>query len=128
MPTRTESALVAVFGNPFEAQAAAKELVTNAFAGNRIHIVSQAQPDPSTNTSGGYPGAGRHDQDVERWLVSVFGQASKTECQHYEEAVREGKAVVGVSTPDQMVDRAAEILNHHSPIKTMLARVPQPRA
>jgi hypothetical protein len=55
----------------------------------------------------------------------VFGHDSNTERQRYEEAVRNGKALLGVNTPDQMIHKAADILNHHLPVETVLARVPQ---
>ncbi len=48
MPTRTESAVVAVFSTISDAQAAAGELTANAFAGDHIHIASEstgANPD-----------------------------------------------------------------------------------
>jgi hypothetical protein len=128
MPTKTESALVAVFGNPSDAQAAARELVRNAFAGDRIQIASEAQADDrSADWQGEFLRVGYHDKDIERWLVSIFGPCSKIECQHYAGVVSRGKAAVALSTPHQMVDKAAHILNHHSPITTMLARVAQQR-
>jgi hypothetical protein len=125
MRTTTESAVVAIFGDSSAAQAAAAELVTNAFAGDRIHITSESQPTPSNHGSVQNPRVGDLQPDVKRWVESVFGHDSDTERQRYEEAVRNGKAVLEVSTPDQMVGKAADILNHHLPVETVLARVPQ---
>jgi hypothetical protein len=125
MRTTTESAVVAIFGDSSAAQAAAAELVTNAFAGDRIHITSESQPTPSNHGSVQNPRVGDLQPDVKRWVESVFGHDSDTERQRYEEAVRNGKALLGVSTPDQMVGKAADILNHHLPVETALARVPQ---
>ena len=124
MRTTTESAVVAIFGDSSAAQAAAAELVTNAFAGDRIHITSESQPTPSNHGSVQNPRVGDLQPDVKRWVESVFGHDSDTE-QRYEEAVRNGKALLGVSTPDQMVGKAADILNRHLPVETVLARVPQ---
>jgi hypothetical protein len=128
MTTTTESAVVAIFGDSSAAEAAATELVTNAFAGDRIHITSESQPTPSNHGSVQNPRVGDLQPDVKRWVESVFGHDSDTERQRYEEAVRTGKTVLGVSTPDQMVGKAADILNHHLPVETVLARVPQQRA
>ena len=104
-----ESAVVAIFGDSSAAEAAAAELVTNAFAGDRIHITSASQPTASNHDSVQNPRVGDLQPDVKRWVESVFGYDSDTEQQRYEEAVRNGKAVVGVSTPDQMVGKAADI-------------------
>jgi len=125
MMTTIESAVVAIFGDSSAAEAAAAELVTNAFAGDRIHITSASQPAASNHGSVQNPRLGDRQPNVKRWVESVFGYDSDTEQQHYEEAVRNGKAVLGVSTPDQMVGKAADILNHHLPVETVLARVPQ---
>ena len=117
MQTRTQSTLAAVFGTASEAHAAARELVTNAFAGDHIHILSERQ------TADGRPGrsAGYREPDLKHWLASMFGRASTSDRQHYEEVMREGKAIVGVSTPYQMVSRAAEILSHHAPLETTVS-------
>ena len=120
----TESAVVAIFGDSFAAKAAATELINNAFAGDRIHI-AETQPVPSNPDSVGSSRVAHHEADVNHWSESVFGQNNQTERQHYEEAVRNGKALLGVTTPDQMVGEAADILNHYSPLETILARVPQ---
>lgn len=123
MLMRTESALVAVFGSPSDAQAAAKELVTNSFAEDHIHVIAERQPSAAESRPTEQP-AGYYEQSVGRWCESIFGPGSKTEQQQYEEAVRRGKTLIGVSTPDQMLDKAVEILNHHSPVETVMAQRP----
>lgn len=119
--TTTESAVVAVFGSSSEAEAAAAELVTNAFASDHIHLAKTPVPSEHTSVQ---PPAGHREPDVRQWMESIFGHDSETERQHYEEAVRSGRTLLGVSTPDQMAADAADILNHHGPVETILARNP----
>lgn len=121
MPSKSESSLVAVFGNVSEAEAAATDLVKNAFAGDHIHILSESNSPRSDDDTTEYARAGHAVQDVERWSALVFGRASKAEYQHYKKAARRGKALVGVSTPSQMVDDATEVLTRHAPLETVVA-------
>lgn len=124
MLTRTESVVVAVFGNSFVADAAAAELVTNAFASDHIHLAAETPLAPSEHDLV-QPRAGHREPDARHWVESVFGQDSETERQHYEEVVHNGRTLLGVSTPDQMAADAVDILNHHEPMETILARLPQ---
>ena len=124
MPISTESTVVAVFGNSVAAEAAAAELVTNAFASDHIHLTAKA-PAVSSMHQSIQPPAGHREPDVQHWVESVFGQDSETERQHYEEVVRDGSTLLGVSTPDQMAADAADILNHLEPMETIPARIPQ---
>ena len=123
MPTNTESAVVAVFHNSVAADAAAAELVTNAFASDHIHLAAKT-PTPCEHTLVQLP-AGHREPDVQQWVESVFGQDSETEREHYEEVVHNGGTLLGVTTPDQMAAEAADIVNHHEPVETILARIPQ---
>ncbi len=125
MLTPTESAVVAVFGNSYAAEAAAAELVTNAFASDRIHLAAKAPSTSSNKQESIQPQAGHREPDVQQWVESVFGQDSESERQHYEEVVRDGRTLLGVSTPDQMAAAAADIVNHHEPVETILAHIPQ---
>jgi hypothetical protein len=116
MPKRIESAIVAVFRNISDAQAAAGELTANAFAGDHIHLASEnnkAVPaiDPPQSRE-----AGHLEKNVESWCEATFGQNQKIERDRFENVVRGGNALLGLDTPEQMMDTAAEILNHHSPV------------
>src|SRR4051794_14049402 len=115
--TRTESAVIAEFDDPSAAQAAAAELTASAFAGDHIHVVSDTPSIPPNDKPVPYPAIEHDERDIKGWLESVCGQDSETERPHYERAVRNGKVLLGVSTPDQMVDTVAEILTHHSPLE-----------
>lgn len=97
--------------------------MNNAFAGDHIHIVPEMEPSRSDKRGIKCPRAGHLDRDLRRCFSSVFGPVGNAERRHYAEAVHEGKAVVAVSTPYQMVERAAEILNHHAPVEAVLSQV-----
>ncbi|MBV8552349.1 MAG: hypothetical protein JOY54_13685 [Acidobacteriaceae bacterium] len=117
MQTKTDSALVAVFRDLSEAHAAARELTSHAFAEDHIHLAADPnRSNPCTNTAARYPGSGYYQQDFDHWLEAMFPWGTETGHQHYETAVRDGKALLGLSTPEQMLDRAADILCRHSPI------------
>lgn len=118
MPINTESAVVAVFDNSVAAEAAAAELVANAYASDHIHLAAK------TPAGSEQPGAGHREPDIKQWVESVFAQDNETERQHYEEVVRDGSTLLGVSTPDQMAGQAADILNRYEPAETVLARIP----
>ena len=118
MRTNTESAIVAEFRSFLEAEAAVGELAANAFAGDHIHVTSDAMQArvPAEVAPPEYGGAAHYDKDVRQWLESMFGQNAGIEQQPYENAVQTGRILVGVTTPEQMADRAADILGHHSPL------------
>lgn len=111
MSTRTESAVVAVFDGTSQAQAAAAELTANGFAGDHIHIASSGAQVATMSR----PAVRSHERGVDDLLEEVRGERSETERCQYEQAVDEGKAVLGVRTPMQMKDKAAEILSRHGP-------------
>ena len=116
MPKRTESALVAVYRNLSEAEAAAGELTAHAFAEDHIHLVSEHNRAVVSAGSQAPPDAGHMEEDVPTWCAATFGRAEERERHRYESAVRHGKVLLGLDTPEQMLDMAAEILKHHSPV------------
>jgi hypothetical protein len=83
--TKTDSRVVAVFRDLPTAQAAADELIANAFAEDHIYI----SPESS-------------NQDLQ------------------ESVARLGTIMLTLVIPQQTVDIAADILNHHSPVKLRL--------
>jgi hypothetical protein len=118
MQTKTESAVVAEFRGFSEAGEAVRELEANAFAGDHIHVTSDltqasAPADVPLPQCGG---AGHYEKDVRQWLESMFGQNADTDQGSCENALHAGRVLVGVTTPEQMLDRAADILSHHSPV------------
>ncbi len=123
MPTRTESAVVAVFDGTSQAHAAAAELTANAFAGDHIHIASSDAEVATIST----PAIRSHQRGVDDLLQEVSGERSETKRCQYEQAVEEGKALLGVRTPMQMKDKAAEILSRHGPRDVRLENTVQHR-
>lgn len=116
MLKKTESAVVAVFSNISDAKAAAGELTANAFAGDHIHLaLSNTKAGPAMNPPRSRY-AGHLEENVESWCDTTFGHNREIERERYEDALRNGNALLGLDTPEQMVDTAAEILNRHSPV------------
>ena len=124
MPTRTESALVAVFDGTSQAQAAAAELTANGFAGDHIHIASSDAKVRVESIS--TPAVRSHQRGVDDLLEEVRGERRETERCQYEQAVDEGKALLGVRTPMQMKDKATEILSHHGYVDVRFENTVQP--
>jgi hypothetical protein len=131
MPTKTEAAVVAVFRNISDAQAAAGELTANAFAGDHIHIAAEnTESTPRTDQQPSRD-AGHLEKNVESWCKATFGQNQETERDHYKRIVHGGNALLGLDTPEQMVGTATDILNHHSPVdlaRHEVRRVPRSRS
>ena len=123
LPVRTEAAVVAVFRGLPEAQAAAAELTANAFAGDHIHLTSDAsRSHPHTRDGSAYLGSGDHVGNLDNWLKAMFLWNSHNDRHRYDNVVRSGNVLLGVTTPEQMVDTAANILHHQSPIDLRVHR------
>jgi hypothetical protein len=123
LSARTESAVIAVFRDLPEAQAAAAELTANAFAGDHIHLTSDAnRSHPCSHSGSRYSGSGRYEGNLDNWLEAMFPEDGENERQRYDEDVRSGKVLLGVTTPQQMLDTAADILHHQSPIDLRVHR------
>src|ERR1035438_8814010 len=116
IPTKTEAAVVAVFRNISDAQAAAGELTANAFAGDHIHIAAEDTESTARANPQSSRDAGHLEKNVESWCKATFGQNQETERDHYKRIVHGGNALLGLDTPEQMVGTATDILNHHSPV------------
>ena len=116
MQAKTESAVVAEFRSLPEAEGAIEELVANAFSGEHIHVTSDMTQARAPADMPLPHSAARYEKDLRHWLESMFGQTADTEQPKYENAVHAGSVLVGVSTPEQMLDKAADILTHYSPL------------
>jgi uncharacterized protein (TIGR02271 family) len=111
MPTITRSTLVAVFRTAADAQAAANELKANGFSQDDIYMSSDyAQPAAAEGIRE------RHEGGVVGWLKRVLGHEDETDQTAYETAVHSGNTIVSVEVNNDNLDRAADILNRHSPI------------
>lgn len=116
MQMRTECAVVAVFSNMSAAEAAAGDLAGNAFATDHIHITSKNKR-PTAVNGPQYRSAACGEASVRDWFRSVFDQDDEHKREYYESAVRRGKILLGLDTPEQMISTAVDVLNHHSPLE-----------
>lgn len=114
MLRRTEATLIAVFRTLSDAKAAAGELTAHAFAGDHIHLAS----DDQDADLGGKPppphDLGHREKSVKRWCDALGPEA--TERSRFEDAIRQGNALLALDTPEQMVETASGILNQHAPL------------
>jgi len=111
MASPTQTTVVAVFRNTSDAQAAEDDLLASGFTEQDIYI--------SSGTSSGTAGTGTtdtHEGGITGWFKRLFGQDDDSERPYYETAVRAGSVLLSVDTTDQNADRAADILNRHSPV------------
>jgi hypothetical protein len=118
MQMKPESAVVAEFRGFPEAEAAVGELAADIFAEHHIYVtcdLTQARA-PAHISLRQYAGAGRYETDIRCWLESIFGQNAGAEQENYQNAVHVGRVLVGVTTPEQLLDTAADILKRHSPL------------
>ncbi len=116
MQTRTLSTLVAVFRSDADARAAADDLRANGFDSGDIFIT--AENTTSTNESVAHEYR-RHEGGIKGWFHSLFGENQEETDQaasEYENAINTGNVLLSVEATDQNLDRAADILNGHSPI------------
>jgi uncharacterized protein (TIGR02271 family) len=110
MPTQTRSTVVAVFRTAADAQAAGNELMANGFRQEDIYLSSEEQPAATEGIRE------HHEGGIAGWFKRVFGSEEETDQTEYETAVRSGNIILSVDVSDANLDRAADILNRHSPI------------
>ena len=116
MPTRTQSTVVAVFHSQSDAQAAVDDLKANGFQSNELFTSTDTQGTASMDTGTGRAEPRHREGGIKGWFKSIFGQDEETESPYYENAMDRGNVFVSVDVSDEDVDRAADILNRHSPI------------
>jgi uncharacterized protein (TIGR02271 family) len=111
MASSTRSTIVAVFRNRSEAEAAATELEARGIQPDDIYIES-GQGESSTAFGTG----DTHEGGFTGWLKSLFRDETDSDRAAYEQAMKQGNAVLTVNVPGNEVDTVAEILDRHSPI------------
>jgi stress response protein YsnF len=119
MPTRTQSTLVAVFRSASDAQAAANELKSNGFDSDEIYISSDTSASNAKTretSASGYAEERHHEGGITGWFKRIFGAEEDEDRSYYQEAVNTGNVVLSVDTTDENFERAADILNSHSPV------------
>ena len=124
MPLPTTSTVIAVFANSYDAQAAARELTKNAFAGDHIHVTCDTEQDNS-GVCTQFNDAGHLLGGVREWLDAMFRDPTEFAWQGYETFVREGKILMGVVTPEQMMTAVEDILSRHWPVDVHRSSAPK---
>lgn len=118
MATTTQSTVVAAFRNRTDAEAAASELKAMGINPNGVRISSEAGASSAsqaeTEREGGFVG----------WLKGLFGANDDSELRGYETAYRSGNVLVAADTPEDNIDRVAEIFERHSPVDVQLDSAP----
>jgi uncharacterized protein (TIGR02271 family) len=79
---------------------------------NEIYISSERT---TTDTSASRAGT-EHEGGFVAWLKRVFGADDESERGIYEKAYRSGNVLLAVDTPEENIDRVADILDGHSPV------------
>lgn len=109
MNPTTSHTLVAVFRDRQAADAAVEDLRSNGF--------SAAETLSSEASSSVYTGEKNthHEGGIVGWFKRLFGEGDNPDRTSYERALNEGQYLVTAYVDDDQVDRAADILNQHSP-------------
>jgi len=118
MATTAQSTLVAAFRNLADAEAAASELKATGINPSGIRVSSETG---DASASSAEP---EHEAGFVGWLKGLFGANDDSERQGYERAYRSGTVLVAADTPEDNIDRVAEILDRHSPIDIQLDSAP----
>jgi hypothetical protein len=118
MPSSTRHVtVVAVYSSLSIAQAAASDLESNGFPNREIYLHSE-----ETGAATNWPErtstlASHAEGGISGWFKSLFGSEGDLETQRdYEDAFKSGNTILALDTTEENAERAAEVLNPHSPI------------
>jgi uncharacterized protein (TIGR02271 family) len=113
MANTDQSAVVAVFRDTSDAQAAADELKANGFTENDIYLSSYSSSDTSGTRD--YDEK-QHEGGIVGWFKRLFGEDDNADDRaRYENAVNSGNVLLSVYASADNIDRAAGILEKHNP-------------
>ena len=110
VPNTTLSTIIAVFRNSSDAQAAARDLEAAGISQNDIYFETESTGTTSRSKKKSDEGG------ITGWFKSVFGDESDGERSGYENAVRQGNALLRVDVSESEVSTVETILNRYSPI------------
>jgi len=119
--TTTQHALVAIFSDRASAQSAVQELMRNGFQSSQVEINSTDNI-PGQAASGNAGLSGNYQESsgggLSSWFHSLFGSDDHDDDDrnYYSKAASRGRAAVVVHAQDDMLDRAADILNRSGAI------------
>ncbi len=103
------SRVIALFEDRNEALEAQRELLQAGFRDDQLHLVERPE------TTGGMMGT-EHEEGWWEKVKNFFKGETGGEDRIYHEAARHGGILLSADVPEERVDAAADILNHHHPI------------
>jgi uncharacterized protein (TIGR02271 family) len=102
------SRVIACFEDRTEALEAQRELLQAGFRDDQLHLVERPETMGTLGTE--------HEESWWEKVKSFFKGETGGEDRIYHEAARHGGILLSADVPEERVDAAAEILNHHHPI------------
>ncbi len=111
MPDTTKSTILAAFRSSAEAQAAAADLQASGISQDNIYVETKGSGDKSSRS-----GNGSTEGGITGWFKSVFGDENDPDRSGYENAVKQGNALLRVDVSEGQIPTVETILNRHSPI------------
>jgi hypothetical protein len=115
MPTTTNNnAVIAVFRNNTDAQAAGADLQAAGISRDEIFIetdTAENTPPRTTTTTSTTTGGG-----IKGWFKSMFGEGDDEDGVRYHDAIRRGNFILRVDVNDAQISEVEDILNRHSPV------------
>jgi uncharacterized protein (TIGR02271 family) len=102
------SRVIALFEDRNEALEAQRELLQAGFRDDQLHLVERPQEMGTLGTE--------HEESWWEKVKSFFKGETGGEDRIYHEAARHGGILLSADVPEERVDTAADILNHHHPV------------
>jgi uncharacterized protein (TIGR02271 family) len=111
VPGRTKSTIIAAFRSSSDAEAAATDLEAAGISRGDIYLEMGTAGETSarlkkTSSEGGITG----------WFKSIFGDESDPDRSGYENAIKQGNALLRVDVDEGEIPTVEAILNRHSPV------------
>jgi uncharacterized protein (TIGR02271 family) len=111
VPGGTESTIIAAFGSSSDAEAAATDLQAAGISRDNIYLETGKPGEASgrskkTSSEGGITG----------WFNSILGDESDPDRSGYENAMKQGNALLRVDVDEDEIPTVENILNRHSPV------------
>src|SRR3954467_1074842 len=118
--TTTQHALVAIFSDRASAESAVQELMRNGLQSSQVEINSTDKlPYNAASGNAGLSGSYQENSGggLSSWFHNLFGSnTDDDDRKYYSKAANRGRAAVVVHAHDEMLDRAADILNRSGAI------------
>ncbi len=111
MPGTTEATIIAAFRSNSDAEAAAEELEAAGVPRDDIYFETGKTGESSSRSTKASSEGG-----ITGWFKSIFGDEDDSDRSSYENAIRQGNALMRVDVDQDEVPTVEDILNRHSPV------------